>query len=231
QVIDALNDRAIRNAVNMPNLDPDTLKGLKPWLVLAERIGALYPQLFDGSIKKVEIRYGGDPTRFKTASLTVAILKGLLTPICGDTVNFVNAPAIARERGITISEGVSDETVDFSSFIDVRVAQGKEVHRIMGTLFNQQPRIVRINDFLIDLVPEGWVIFVRNEDLPGVVGHIGTILGKNGINIAEMSLGRLGKGKKAYAMTAINTDSEVPMKVVSRFKTLKSVMDVKVVKL
>jgi D-3-phosphoglycerate dehydrogenase len=80
-------------------------------------------------------------------------------------------------------------------------------------------------------VPEGWVIFVRNEDLPGVVGHIGTILGKNGINIAEMSLGRLGKGKKAYAMTAINTDSEVPMKVVSRFKTLKSVMDVKVVKL
>jgi len=231
QVIDALNDRAIRNAVNMPNLDPDTLKGLKPWLVLAERIGALYPQLFDGSIKKVEIRYGGDPTRFKTASLTVAILKGLLTPICGDTVNFVNAPAIARERGITISEGVSDETVDFSSFIDVRVAQGKEVHRIMGTLFNQQPRIVRINDFLIDLVPEGWVIFVRNEDLPGVVGHIGTIFGKNGINIAEMSLGRLGKGKKAYAMTAINTDSEVPMKVVSRFKTLKSVMDVKVVKL
>ncbi len=231
QVIDALNDRAIKNAVNMPNLDPDTLKGLKPWLVLAERIGMVYPQLFEGSIKKVEIRYGGDPTRFKTAPLTVAILKGLLTPICGDTVNFVNAPNMAKERGITVSEGTSNETADFSSFIDVEVVQGKETYRIMGTLFDRQPRIVRINDFLIDLVPEGWVLFVKNDDLPGVVGSVGTILGKNGINIAEMSLGRVGKGKKAYAMTAINTDSEVPAKVVALIKKNKLVLDVKVVKL
>ncbi len=231
QVIDALNDRAIKNAVNMPNLDPDTLKGLKPWLVLAEKIGALYPQLFDGSIKKVGIRYGGDPARFKTAPLTIAILKGLLTPICGDTVNFVNAPAMAKERGITISEGTSNETTDFTNFIDVEVAQGKETHRIMGTLFNREPRIVRINDFLIDLVPEGWVLFVKNDDLPGVVGTIGTVLGKNGVNIAEMSLGRVGKGKKAYAMTAINTDSEVPAKVVALIKKNKLVLDVRVVKL
>jgi len=231
QVIDALNDRAIKNAVNMPNLDPDTLKGLKPWLVLAERIGMVYPQLFEGSIKKVEIRYGGDPTRFKTAPLTVAILKGLLTPICGDTVNFVNAPNMAKERGITVSEGTSNETADFSSFIDVEVVQGKETYRIMGTLFDRQPRIVRINDFLIDLVPEGWVLFVKNDDLPGVVGSVGTILGKNSINIAEMSLGRVGKGKKAYAMTAINTDSEVPAKVVALIKKNKLVLDVKVVKL
>lgn len=231
QVIDALNDRAIRNAVNMPNLDPDTMKGLKPWLMLAEKIGMLYPQLFDGSIKKVEIRYGGDPTRFKMAPLTIAILKGLLTPICGDSVNFVNAPAIAKERGINVTEGTSTETTDFTSFIDVEVLQGKETHRIMGTLFNQQPRIVRINEFLIDVEPEGWVLFVKNEDLPGVVGTVGTILGKNGINIAEMSLGRVGKGKKAYAMTAINTDSEVPAKVVAQIKKGKPVLDVKVVKL
>lgn len=231
QVIDALNDRAIKNAVNMPNLDPDTLKGLKPWLVLAEKIGSLYPQLFDGSIKKVEVRYGGDPTRFKTAPLTVAILKGILTPICGDTVNFVSAPNIAKERGINVSEGTSDATIDFSSFIDVEVLQGKEKYRIMGTLFNKEPRIVKINDVLIDVVPEGWVLFIRNEDLPGVVGSIGTILGKNGVNIAEMSLGRVGKGKKAFAMTAINIDSEVPAKVVAQIKKAKPVIDVRVVKL
>lgn len=231
QVLDALADRAIKNAVNMPSLDPDTLKGLKPWLVLAEKIGMLYPQLFDGSIKKVEIRYGGDPTRFKTAPLTIAILKGLLTPICGDTVNFVNAPAMAKERGITISEGTSTETTDFANFIDVEVVQGNETYRIMGTLFNREPRIVRINDVLIDLVPEGWVLFVKNEDLPGVVGTIGSVLGKNKINIAEMSLGRVGKGEKAYAMTAINMDSEVPQKVVDEFKKTKSILDVKVAKL
>ncbi|HNX68115.1 MAG TPA: phosphoglycerate dehydrogenase [Candidatus Omnitrophota bacterium] len=231
QVIDALNDRAIRNAVNLPNLDPDTLKGLKPWLVLAEKIGMLYTQLFEGSIKKVEIRYGGDPTRFKTAALTIATLKGLLKPICGDTVNFVNAPAIAKQRGITVTEGYSTETGDFASFIDVEVTQGKEVHRIMGTLFsNQLPRIVRINEFMIDVEPEGWVLFVRNQDLPGVVGTIGTVLGRNGVNIAEMSLGRFGKGKKAFAMTVINTDSEVPAKVLAQIKKTKSVLDVKVVK-
>lgn len=231
QVIDALNDRAIKNAVNMPNLDPDTLKGLKPWLVLAEKIGMLYPQLFDGSIKKVEIRYGGDPTRFKTAPLTIAILKGLLTPICGETVNFVNAPAMAKERGIHVSEGISTSSADFTSYIDVEVLQGKETHRVMGTLFDQEPRIVRINDFLIDVEPKGWVLFIKNEDLPGVVGMVGTMLGKNRINIAEMSLGRVGKGKKAYAMTAINTDSEVPAKVVTQIKKGKSILDVKVVKL
>lgn len=231
QVIDALNNRAIKNAVNMPNLDPDTLKGLQPWLGLAEKIGALFPQLFEGSIKKAEIRYGGDPTRFKTAPLTVTVLKGLLTPICGDTVNFVNAPSMAKERGITVTEGSSTETVDFSSFIDVEVTIGKQTHRIIGTLFSHQPRIVRIDEFMIDVEPEGWVLFVKNEDFPGVVGIIGTLLGKHGINIAEMSLGRIGKGKKAFAMTAINTDSEVPAKVVAQIKKNKAVLDVKVVKL
>jgi D-3-phosphoglycerate dehydrogenase len=231
QAIDALNDRAIKNAVNMPNLDPDTLKGLKPWLVLAEKIGMLYTQLFEGSIKKVEIRYGGDPTRFKTAPLTIAILKGLLKPICGDSVNFVNAPAMAKERGINVSEGSSTEAADFANFIDVEVVQGKETNRITGTLFSNEPRIVRINEFMIDVEPKGWVLFVKNEDLPGVVGTVGTILGKNEINIAEMSLGRVGKGKKAFAMTAINIDDAIPEKVVAQIKKAKAVLDVKVVKL
>jgi len=231
QAIDALNDRAIKNAVNMPNLDPDTLKGLKPWLVLAEKIGMLYTQLFEGSIKKVTIRYGGDPTRFKAAPLTIAILKGLLRPICGDTVNFVNAPAMAKERGINVSEGTSTETADFVSFIDVEVVQGKGNNRITGTLFSNEPRIVRINEFMIDVEPKGWVLFVKNEDLPGVVGTVGTILGKNGINIAEMSLGRVGKGKKAFAMTVINIDDVIPEKVVAQIEKAKAVLDVKVVKL
>ena len=231
QAIDALNGHAFRNAVNLPNLDPDTLKGLKPWLGLSEKIGMLYTQLFEGSIKKVEIRYGGDPTRFKTTSLTMAMLQGLLKRICGGSVNFVSAPSIAKERGITVSEGNSTDTGNFASFIDVEVMMGKQVHRIVGTLFNDQPRIVQIDEFMIDVVPEGWVLFVKNDDLPGVVGTIGTVLGKNGVNIAEMSLGRVGKGKKAYAMTAINTDSEVPAKVVALIKKNKLVLDVKVAKL
>ncbi len=231
QVIDALNDRAIRNAVNLPNLDPDTLKGLKPWLVLAEKIGMLYAQLFSGSFKKVEIKYGGDPTKFNVTPLTLAVVKGLLRPICGDSVNFINALAVAKERGIGITESRSDAAEGFVSFIDVIVTQGKETYRVMGTLFSNQPRIVRINEFIIDLVPENNVLFVKNNDFPGVVGTIGTVLGKNGVNIAEMSLGRIGKGKKAYAMTAINTDSEVSQKVVNLIKKNEAVLDVKVVSL
>jgi D-3-phosphoglycerate dehydrogenase / 2-oxoglutarate reductase len=159
------------------------------------------------------------------------VVKGLLKPICGDSVNFINALAVAKERGIAVAENRSDENEGFVSFIEVEVVQGQETHRIMGTLFSNQPRIVRLNEFMIDVVPEGWVLFVKNDDLPGVVGMIGTVLGKNGVNIAEMSLGRVGKGKKAYAMTAINTDSEVPAKVVALIKKNKLVLDVKVVKL
>lgn len=235
QVVDALRERAIKNAVNMPSLDPEAYKILKPWITLAEKIGKMHTQLFAGGLKTVTIRYGGEVTNYSLSPLTIAVLKGLLTPICGETVNFVNAPAMAKERGIDIIESRSTQKEDFTNYIEVEVSDGdiNKVNRIMGTLFgNKLPRIVNIGEFWgLDIDPQGWVLVIKNEDKPGVVGTLGTILGKNHINIAEMSLARIEKGSKMYALTTINTDNEISDAVLSEIKKFPPIIDVKVVKL
>jgi D-3-phosphoglycerate dehydrogenase len=176
-------------------------------------------------------------TRFSLKPLTIAVVKGLLTPICGQTVNFVNAPAMAQERGITVDENLSTQKEVFSNYIEIEVTSGEPskdggTNRIMGTLFaDSLPRIVQINEFSIDVEPQSWVLFIHNEDQPGVVGTVGTILGKNKINIAEMSLGRVSRGSKMMALTVINTDNEVPDAVLDEIRKHPSVIDVKVVKL
>ncbi len=235
QVVDALNERAIKNAVNLPNLDTEAYKVLRPWINLAEKIGLLQAQLFPGSMKSVTIRYGGEVTRYSLAPLTMAVVKGLLAPVCGETVNFVNAPAMARERGIVVNETHSTQTEDFTNYIELETLSNSDEkpNRIMGTLFgNKLARIVNINEFWgLDIDPQGYVLIVKNEDMPGVVGTLGKILGDNKINIAEMSLARIEKGKKMLALTTINTDNEIPAKVMAEIKKFKPIIDAKVVKL
>jgi D-3-phosphoglycerate dehydrogenase len=206
---------------------------LRPWITLAERLGTLHTQLISGSIKEVTIRYGGEVTRYTLNPLTIAVVKGLLTPICGETVNYVNAPAMAKERGIVVTESRSTQTEDFTNYIQVEIKTNSGTHSIMGTLFgNRLPRIVNINEFWgLDIDPHGTVIVIKNEDMPGVIGTLGTILGKNKINIAEMSLARIKKDGKMLALTTINTDSEVADAVVQEIKKFPPIIDVKVVKL
>lgn len=232
QVIDALRNRAIRNAVNLPSLDPETYRMLRPWIVLAEKIGLLHTQLLGGKLREVTVRYGGEVTHYPLASLTIAVLKGILSPVCGAQVNFVNAPALARERGIVVNESKTTEAKDFANFIEIETSENHEKNRIMGTLFaNQDPRIVKINEFLLDAEPKGYMLFIHNEDRPGVVGALGTILGRNNVNIAEMTLGRIKKQNKTLALTVINTDQDVPQKVLQEIKKLTPIIDVKLVKL
>jgi len=208
------------------------LKAARPWLTAAEKVGALHSQLFGGSLKSVTIRLGGDPVRFGFAPITIAALKGLLTPICGDTVNFVNAPALAKERGIAVNESKMSDARELLNFIDIETLQDDETHKITATVYNNEhPHIVRIDEFTIDLEPNGFVIFIKNEDQPGVVGKVGTILGRNKVNIAEMTLGRVAKGKKVYAMTVINTDENVPEKVLKEIRKFPPIIDAKVVRL
>lgn len=233
QVIDALYERAIKNAVNLPNLDPEAFKVLRPWITLAEKLGTLHTQLISGSLKEVTIRYGGEVTRYTLNPLTIAVVKGLLTPICGETVNYVNAPAMAKERGIVVSEVKSTQTEDFTNYIQVEIKTDSGTHTVMGTLFgNRLPRIVNIDEFWgLDIDPHGTVIVIKNEDMPGVIGTLGTILGNNKINIAEMSLARVQKDGKMFALTTINTDTEVTDKALQEIKKFPPIIDVKVVKL
>ena len=229
-VRDALLGRGVRNAVNVPCVDPEMYKVLEPYLKLAENIGCMQTQLVDGHIKKVKIRYVGDLLKYDLSPFTATIMKGMLKPILQDTVNFVNSLVMAKERGITVIESRTAEIQDFASLIWVEVETDKVVSSICGTLFTKvDPRIVKINDFYVDFVPEGNMLMVFNKDVPGIIGYIGTIFGKNGINVASVSFGREEKGGRAVSVW--NVDSDVQKKVLDEIKSSKNVYDIKLVKL
>jgi len=190
QVVEYLLHGTVKNAVNVPSVSAELLSTLRPYVTLVERMGALQAQLAEGAITEVRIDYSGAVTEYDIKPLTTAMLKGLLTAF-KDGVNFVNAPFIAQERGIKVVESASSTSEDFSSLIHlvVKTIEGKNV--VSGTIFGKKfPRILRINNFYLEAVPEGHNLFIHNEDKPGVIGTIGSTLGKHGVNIARMQVGQ-----------------------------------------
>ncbi|MBN1527085.1 MAG: phosphoglycerate dehydrogenase [Candidatus Omnitrophica bacterium] len=229
-VRDALLNCGIRNAVNMPCVDPEILRAIDPYLKLAEKIGSMHAQLAEGHIKRVKIRYIGDILRYDLSTFTVSIIKGILTPILQETVNYVNARVIAKERGIGILEERTGEIQDFASLIWVQIETDKGKSSISGTLFTKvDPRIVKIGEYYIDVVPQGYMLVIYNKDVPGIIGQIGTILGESKVNIAGMSFGRAAKGGKAC--TVLNIDSDVPKDVLEKIRNAENIEEVKLVKL
>lgn len=230
QVADALLGRGVRNAVNVPSVDPEILKIIQPYINLAEKLGSLQSQLIEGRIDKVVIKYSGDITKHELQPITVALVKGMLTPILQETVNYVNATVIAKERGIEIIETKSTETEDFANLISVEVHTNKAKSEVAGTLFTKKDaRIVKINEFYIDAVPKGYMVVISNKDLPGVVGQIGTILGEAKINIAGMNFGREKPGGKA--VTVLNVDSLLSDEILKKIKSADNIIDAKLIKL
>jgi D-3-phosphoglycerate dehydrogenase len=214
QVLDALHEREVRNAVNFPPIDPAALPVVRPYLVLAEKLGALQAGLLEGRLRDVEVEYRGPDVAPHVKPLTVALLRGLLVPLLGsERVNYVNAPIIANERGIMVSQALNITSVDYTNMVSCRVTtdvNGKlEERTIAGVLFNgAMPRIVQIDGFRTDAVPQGLALVISSRDVPGVIGRVGTILGANYVNIAEYRLGRTSAGDKALSF--INLDNAVP---------------------
>jgi len=230
QVTDVLLGRGIRGALNLPAVEPEALEIVEPYIRLAEKLGVLQAQLIKGHIRRVKIEYSGEVLEYKTSPITLALVKGLLTPVLGNEVNYVNAFAIAKERKIEITGSKSSRVSDFTNLISVEVETDKIKSVVAGTLFaKNNPRIVKIDEFYVDLVPEGFLIITRNSDVPGIVGHIGTILGKKRINIAGMTFGRKKKGGEA--ITVLNVDSPISKELVSRLKRLKHIFEVKAIRL
>jgi len=228
-VRDALLNRGVKNAVNVPCVDVEMYKVIEPYLKLAEKMGSIQAQLVEGHIKKVKIKYVGDLLKYDLTPFTVSIMKGILTPILQDTINFVNALVISKERGINVVETKTAEVQDFANLISVEIETDKMTSSLVGTLFTKvAPRIVKLNEFYVDSVPEGYMLFVQNNDVPGIIGTIGTILGNNGVNIAGMSFGRDEKGGKAVSI--LNIDSDVPKPVLEEMRKAKNVNEVKLVK-
>jgi D-3-phosphoglycerate dehydrogenase len=191
QVVDYLLHGTVRNAVNVPAITGEALVVLKPVLNLAERLGLFSAQLIEGAITEVEITYLGEVAKLDGKPATVALVKGLLSPYLKEDVNYVNALIRAKERNIKVSEIKTESAEDFTSLIRVKVLSSKDSVLVEGTIFGKnEPRIVKINGFRLDALPEGHMLFIFNEDRPGVIGKIGTILGKHNLNIARMYVGQ-----------------------------------------
>lgn len=230
QVVDALQGRGIRNAINIPYIEYEAWKILKYYVALAEKMGLLQAQLLSGAVKEVEVSYAGEMIKHDTTSITRAFMKGLLTPALGEVVNYINSTVMAEERGIKVIESKTSQIEDFAHAIVTRVKTESETSAIAGALFaNREPRIVKIDNYYVDAIPEGHMILISNKDLPGVVGEIGTLLGRNKINIAAMTFGREKPGGKAISVC--NVDSEVPAGVLKEIKKCNNIYDARLIKL
>lgn len=230
QVRDFLVDGVIRYAVNAPSVSQDLLRELQPYLTLGEKLGSLHVQLLGRFPDEIRIEGGGEVAQYDIAPIALAVLKGVLSFALGETVNYVNAPFIAQERGIQVIQSRSESARDFASYIKVHTrAQDRETE-IEGAIFGaSNPRIVRLNDFYFEAVPDGHILVSYNHDVPGVVGTLGSLLGDSGINIAGLELGREQAGGRAISF--IHVDKPVPREVLDRFRALPEVISTTAVKL
>jgi D-3-phosphoglycerate dehydrogenase len=217
--LDYLTKGIIRNGVNVPSVDPETLAKIGPFLDLAGRMGRFLGQLVEGRMEELVVRYSGEIAAADPRPLTATLLEGLLRPILMDEVNLVNAPLVARERGLKVTESATAETGDFTSLVTATLRSGAGETSISGTLVaRSHPRIVRIDGYEFELAPAGNLLLFANEDTPGVIGRIGTLLGDNRINIGGMQLGRTAGSPDALAVLAV--DSAIPESVMGAIRAL-----------
>jgi len=230
QIVDYLIKGTIRNAVNVPSVPAELLANLGPYITLAEKLGIFQGQILKGGIEEVTIEYSGDVVSYDVAPVTIAAIKGLLDQLMDQQVNFVNAPFVAKERGIKVIEIKSSRAIDFASSITIKVKTKEEENLIEGALFGKkEPRIVRIDKFFLDAVPEGYLLVLHNYDKPGVIGNVGTLLGSGNINIARLHLGRQAVGGEAVSVW--NIDTPLPTDLLSKLLKLPHMISAKVVRL
>ena len=230
-ITDYLVHGAVRNAVNLPNLDAKTYALVKPYLNLGEKLGRLLAQLAPKRNERLVITYGGKATEMPGDPISRSVLKGFLESAGGRDVNQVNVRALAAALGLLVEEIKSNEETDFNEWLHVAVYS--EGHKVSagGTFFGKQshPRIVRINSLPVEVVPSGVLFLMTNKDRPGIVGYIGMLMGQYKVNIANMSLSRDNQG--GHALTVLNLDSVPPAELLEEIQKDPDISNVRVVKL
>jgi len=224
QCIEVLQGGSAKYVVNAPMVPPEQAEVLEPYAQLAEKMGRFAIQIAAGRLSSVECIYGGDLSAYAASMkfVTRLALKGLLDPILQQPVNIVNAEFIAKERGITVSETVTPESLGFKNLITIRIKTDKTEETVSGTVFFKgRSRIVAVGGYTMDMIPEGYVIVSRHLDKPGVIGRASTILGKCNINIAGMQVGRINPGEEAIMV--LNIDSEVPEEVMEEIRSMPGI--------
>ena len=211
-IAEVLNGGRIRNAINMPSVDPKDLESLSPYLDLCERLGAFARQAAKGSVEAIHITYYGGVVDFDCVPLTRAVQKGWLAGIAGeDGINDVNAPFKIKDLGIKVETTKSSTSVDYNELIEVKtIANDKNEQMVRGTVLGKtnDPRIVEVDGQAIEVRPVDTLLVIRNVDKPGIVGKLGTTLGDCSVNIANMSLSRAEEGE--WALTICELDNEPP---------------------
>ncbi|MEE9614573.1 MAG: phosphoglycerate dehydrogenase [Thermodesulfobacteriota bacterium] len=230
QIADYLTNGTIMNAINVPSVPAELLGSLGPYITLAEKLGSFHGQTLTGAVEEIAVEYSGDVVGYDIAPVTIACIKGLLDQLLDQHVNFVNAPLVASERGIKVVEVKSSRAIDFASSVTVKVKTKDGESVVEGAIFGKSDlRIVKIDHFLLDAVPEGCLLILHNADKPGVIGDVGTLLGKNKVNIARLHLGRAAVGGEAVSVW--NIDTPLSTELTKKLLKLPNIISTRMVQL
>src|SRR5882762_6485265 len=236
QIRDYLADGIIRNAVNLPALSADQYRRVRPYLELAERLGSLVSQAAASRPARIRIRYAGEVAEVGTHLLRSAVLAGVLNAVLDEKVNIVNAPAVAAARGLTVEEETRRREHGFPNTLEVSALPEKTGSAAGFTaegtvLHDGSPRVLQIEGIPLEAQLEGTILYLRNRDEPGVIGQIGTTLGKLGVNIATFALGRRDAQRGADAVSLVRVDGEVSPSILGPIRGISAITEAKLVRL
>jgi D-3-phosphoglycerate dehydrogenase len=230
QIIDVLNGKPPKYAVNVPHISPEVLDVLRPYMEVATMAGKLAGQLMSGQLKSLKIRYSGEIAQYDTQALKAGILSGLLDTVSEERVNLVNATVIAQQRGLKISEQKETEVSNYASLISVEVVASGGTVDVAGTVLRDETHIVRINQFWLDIAPTGgYFMLCYHTDKPGLIGAVGTITGKNNVNISAMQVARITP--RGEALMILTLDEPASDEIIKKILEVKDITGVKLVKL
>lgn len=226
---DFLKDGLIRNAVNFPSVSADEFKRLQPFLTLGERLGSFLAQMSDRAAQELSLRYYGDLAKGRTDMVANAVIVGLFRPILSSAVTLVNARAVAAERSLEVTESQSTRARDYTALISVKLQTPEGDRWVEGAVFERSSaRIVMVDGVAVEAPLEGTMIVISNNDQPGVIGDVGTILGRHGVNIASFALGR--EGNRAVGVVNVDDSSAISEAVLEEIRGLQAIRAARIVR-
>jgi len=228
---DFLKDGIIRNAVNFPSVSAEEFKRLQPFIELGERLGTFVTQMNDHRAMSVGVRYYGELAGSRTDMIVNAVLTGIFKPILSSGVTLVNARSVAAERGLEVVESRSTRPRDYTSLISVKLHAAEGDRWVEGAVFERSaPRLVRVDGVAVEAPLEGTMIVICNTDQPGVIGDVGTILGRHGVNIGNFALGRDGDRAVGVVIVDETPGEPVPEVVLDELRKVKAIREARIVR-
>jgi D-3-phosphoglycerate dehydrogenase len=224
QILEVLDGRSARYAVNAPLLTPETAQAIAPYLPLAETLGQFAAQMVPGAPHTLTIEIAGEPAAYDASSLVAAVLRGLLETTTEERVNLVNAATLAKARGITVVERKTPDAGAFASLLTVSAEGDGGAITVAGTVARGEPRLVQLGDHAMDLAPAEHMLITKHRDRPGTVGRVGVMLGESDVNISSMTLARSAPRADAFMVLAL--DDDPPPSVLAAIRADESVIDV-----